>query len=345
MRTAADDRELILAELRRGRLRQGWGWDPAQDLRLLRAKKQTGEPLADWERAAWRNRRLLEDSWDGLQVGDIVLLPNLPHYGVWSLARITGPYAYDIVEGRNDFGHLRPVDLITDATGKPAVIHPSHALVPARLRRSMRSRQRMWSLDEFAAELEALITAARAGERTDAPQPADELFQKLAGDMRARAYELIDHKFGGAELEDLVVRVLRARYRALHGDVTVEHYGGAGEHGIDVLAKIPDPLGVVLRVGIQVKKHDGVETSLASLEQIKEAHGHWGIHAGVVITTAVETTDEYEARREALEGELGISIRVITRDEFMDIVLAHIVDASRPDEGDGADAGIGPLTT
>lgn len=323
MRTDSRVREFISEELKFGHLRQGWGHEHNQDLRTIR---QTPRAQRDQHQAkAWRgNRRLLEETWDGLQVGDVVILPNIPKQGRWTVARVPGPYRYEIHAGQQNYGHIRPVRPWLSRDGELTQIDPRHELIPAALRRSMTCRSRMWSLDSFGEIIEQLIAAASAGDPLDVGQSPNERFASFVTSMRAEAYELVDHGWGGAELEDLVVRILENRYRASHPNARIDHKGGAGEHGIDVLVTLPDPLGVSLKIGVQVKKHDGVESSLRSLEQIAEAHRHWRIHAGVVLTTATEASDAFEDRREALADELGIDIQVIFREQFVDLVLEHV---------------------
>lgn len=46
-----------------------------------------------------------------------------------------------------------------------------------------------------------------------------------------------------------------------------------------------------------------------------------------MLTTASEITQRFEERRAALEVELGIDIRVITRDEFTRLVMTHLARA------------------
>jgi len=328
VRTDKSARALILRELTEGRLRQGWGGADDQDLRKIRARRQAGETLSKHERSAWGNRRLLEESWDGLQTGDVLLLPNLPEQGQWLFARITGPYRFDKPHEWKDYGHIRPVELIRSPDRPLAVVHPSYALVPAGLRRSMRCMHRMWSLDQFSDAIEAILAAITQGAETNTPMFADQRLEAFAKEMRANAYELIDHAFGGAELEQLALRVLTARYRSTHPEAKVEHKGGRNEHGIDILVELPDPLGVDLRIGVQVKKHVGTEWAMKSLHQLEEARAHWGIHAGVVLTTAETFSEGFEAARSELEEKLKIPIRVILREEFVGMVLAHLTEQS-----------------
>jgi hypothetical protein len=53
------------SELNEGRLRQGWGWDEAQDLRNFRLDEGAG-----------RNRPM----FNKVKKGDILLIPQLPGY-------------------------------------------------------------------------------------------------------------------------------------------------------------------------------------------------------------------------------------------------------------------------
>jgi hypothetical protein len=95
-----------------------------------------------------------------MQVGDIVVLLHMPRYGLWSAARVTGGYRFEISEqgnawdGRPDYGHIRDVRLLTDERG----IDPEREGVSEALRRAMRNRQRMWSIDEHGNEVDRLMS-------------------------------------------------------------------------------------------------------------------------------------------------------------------------------------------
>ena len=94
-----------------------------------------------------------------MQVGDIVVFLHLPRYGVWSIARVTGGYRYEIstqgnaVDGTPDYGHIRDVELLTDERG----IDPVREGTSDALRRATRPRSRMWSLDAHGEEIDRLL--------------------------------------------------------------------------------------------------------------------------------------------------------------------------------------------
>lgn len=167
LRTDQQRREFFWGELLAGRLRQGWGYRPDLDLEHLADLRRRGVRLPTYQQDAWRgNRRLLPSQPNAMQVGDIVVFLHLPRHGVWSIARVTGGYRYQIstqgnaVDGTPDYGHIRDVQLLTDERG----VDPVRKGVSNSLRRSMRPISRMWSLDPHGEEIERLIGGA--GSRT-----------------------------------------------------------------------------------------------------------------------------------------------------------------------------------
>jgi hypothetical protein len=116
----------------------------------------------------------------------------------------------------------------------------------------------------------------------------------------------------------LVLRVLKEVYPV------VEHRGGAGEKGVDLVAVTRDSLDLEYRIGIQVKLHEGVENDPHSLHQIEQAKEAHRIDAGIVLTTATSLGEAFLKHHEELQERLGIDIKVITRDEFVRLLLAHL---------------------
>lgn len=137
MRTNRYIAEWVWSEVQAGRLRQGWGSQPKQELNLLRHRREQGEPMDPDDDLAWPNRRMLSDEPDGIQIGDLVLTPHLPREWRWSVLRVVGPYRFEISPERGDYGHILPVEVIradlADTELTPEVRHMRS--YPARLRR------------------------------------------------------------------------------------------------------------------------------------------------------------------------------------------------------------------
>ena len=141
MRTDRSRAGWLWSEVLAGRLRQGWGYQPKQDLVLLRDRRERGEPMDRDDDWAWPNRRMLADEPDGMQVGDLVLLPHLPREWRWSVVRITGPYRYSIDPEVGDLGHILPVEVVAADLGDDQLTDElcSMRAYPARLRRLSRA--------------------------------------------------------------------------------------------------------------------------------------------------------------------------------------------------------------
>ncbi len=159
MRTDRNRTERLWEEVRVGRLRQGWGYHPDQDLNIIAAAIDRHEPLARQQRDAWRNRPMLTTRSGGVQVGDVLILPHLPKTGEVSMVKVIGDYRFQIVEIRNadwdgqDYGHILPVAVLR------AAVPRTDASISDALRRGLRPRIRMWNLDRLASEIESMIGA------------------------------------------------------------------------------------------------------------------------------------------------------------------------------------------
>lgn len=280
VRTDAAVREdLIVPELRRGVLRQGWGYSPSQDLRRIRGRLAAGTALDDEERAAWsHNRRLLPDEDDSAKAGDWLLLPNLPQRGRWGLAAANADYRFAIAAS-GDHGHQRSVQLIREG------LDPRGRHVAARLR-----RRAMWNADHLLGAVERLAEEHDAGERLSM---LDALSDVLGGAERG-AWERIERHFGAAELEGPIGLLLESLYDS------VERRAGPAERGADFICRSVAPLGVQVAVAVQLKMWEGVATDPHPLRQLATAASAWpGLTGAIVITTAESTSTSFDAEARA----------------------------------------------
>lgn len=148
-----DQRAFVWSELQRGRLRQGWGWDPGQDLRLIAAKLARGIDLDGPERVAWRARRMLTDLDEAIHVDDIVAAVAVPQPSQVVFARVSGGYRFDPSPGIADYGHCLPVEIIAG----PIDRHDPR--VSPALQAALRNRSRLWRIDAVGGDIEDLIRA------------------------------------------------------------------------------------------------------------------------------------------------------------------------------------------
>ena len=79
-------------------------------------------------------------------------VPNVPGDGLFTICRITGDYDYQIAREFRDFGHVRPVEVLT-----PKGVSNDHDLVNANLRRSFRCQLRLWNITPYRASLDLIL--------------------------------------------------------------------------------------------------------------------------------------------------------------------------------------------
>jgi len=314
VRPDPDQLDFLHRELVAGRLRQGWGYDPSQDLRIVRrvpSRERTGPQRDAWKRC----RRMLETEPDGMRPGDIVISPKLPAVGSWSVSRIVGDYDFTIPD-RGDYGHLRPVELLG------TVEDTNVDFVDARLRETMRCRLSMWNIDRLGPCVDRLVNALREG-KPGRRQEAEEVLRNAVERLQGTLWDAFREAFEGKRFEGPCVLLLKR----LFGADNVEYTAGPTERGADAVCTYQDPLGCTHTVVVQVKMWEHEAYSLVPFEQIREAVENYpNVTSGVVLTTTHGSGAEFDEARERTEQELGIPLRVIHREELLQLFLRHLPD-------------------
>lgn len=354
MRTDRNNKEVIWHELSLGRLRQGWGHDRSQDLRVV-------DKIWNWEGGDWN--QLTEDQhyaaghfhmlgkYSGsMQPNDIVLLPNLPNDGWFSICRLTeGPYEFEPLSQTGDHGHIRSAAILT-----PQGIDKYDPNVHAQLRKTLRTPSRLWSVGVYQEHIELLIEAAESGVQFNrgvfVQQRIEALIARVHDGLnQVRASELGAFRdfLKAGELERLFEagdweHVLKAALTALYPTAEVFHTGGAGEQGADLIIQLPNAFcpALPLLIPVQVKHHEGISPDWP-LDQLRQAimsyrrgsadllrDGGRGVPAdkggdvimAVLATTADYLPPEFKEKMALLERDLSVPVRVFLRDELVDLI-------------------------
>ena len=321
-RRRPDIRDFLTKELfSEGRLRQGWGWDPDQDLRKMREVwRETGK-LNDAQNAANGNRFMLDGDPPNhhMNVGDIVLVPNMPHNGTFTLCRITGPYEYSISSEFGEFGHIRPVEVLT-----PNGVANNHELVDAGLRRSLRSPRRMLRISAYSDCLEAIIQSELPPESlaqgVTAAERAKSLATELITEMATGLATKLPKFLQGAEWETGILSALKPLFPA-----AVQHTGGRSEQGADLEVIISNPFDDSKNwiVPIQIKDHWGTEGDgvIHQLEKAYETRSERGIVIAVVLlVTEAQPSPELEKEMARLSDDKGVPFIFCGGEDLMKIL-------------------------
>ena len=243
-RDTPQSRKFVTDELSRGRLRQGWGYDPTQDLRCIHDAWRDNKQLTPKQKDASRHWRMADGHRnDYMNFGDVVLVPNMPLDGLFTLCRITGSYDFEIPPDVRDFGHYRSVEVLT-----PHGVANEHKLVDAGLRRSLRYPGRLWRISAYSDCLDAIIqsdlTPGELAIGVTAAERADSVVAELVAEpinsMADQLAEKLPQHLQSAEWETGILGALEPLFPA-----TVRHTGGPNERGADLEVMISTPSMIV----------------------------------------------------------------------------------------------------
>jgi Restriction endonuclease len=350
IRTDKDNKALLLGELRNGRLRQGWGYEPTQDLRLIQAEISKGgnwwERLSSAQREVLPQLRMLATSQDSIQVGDWAVVPNLPEHGEFLVAEVAGSYQYDplvlstdrdVNELGRDYGHILPVRLLTDRG-----INKYAAEVDARIRSTLKTPMRMWNVDYCGESLEMLLESYKAGTDVTTPKSGEARLAKAwetalshaVSALRERLGPELDSRFQAAEWEEPIKMVLQR----LYPEADVRWVAGPRESGADVIVQIPNHFGgLPWLIVVQVKNYQG-EIGPAVLTQLRNAHGRYGTEGKllclVVMTTAEKASAGWRNAADELSQELSVPIEMVLRERMMKILSEGLMTSQRSNGGE-----------
>ena len=128
IRTSDEDKEWLWHEAEQGRLRQGWGVTNTE----LPSGEHTPEKMNDW---CERYRQRAQEYWHEevsqeqaqsrysilrpmteIQAGDMIVIPKMPNWGCFCIAKATGTYHFDTGQRKapegDDFRHIIPIELV-----------------------------------------------------------------------------------------------------------------------------------------------------------------------------------------------------------------------------------------
>ena len=293
-------------ELEDGRLRQGWGWDPRQNLKQLTLNE-----------GARRNMRMLQ-----VRKGDRILIPHLPNYGQVSIVEATEDwregYRFAVLEGIGEFGHIFPAKRIKH-------FKSNNAKIPASLRSTFRNPCRFWRIDDLGSDIESVIQVPDA-ELVSSSNHVDRWKEKIvevvAEKVLSDAFHDAAVRFNSkAEWEWILVDALQR----LNPAWDVRRTGGKEEvnHGADILVTTRDIFrDGCLGIAIQVKDYKDV-VGEAPLDQIRKAIGYWeegDIWIVQLVLVLIGARKEDNPKLVEAAQTKGFPVRVIWTEEVKDMI-------------------------
>ena len=235
-----------------------------------------------------------------MQVDDLVAVLNTPTDGLFTICQITGNYFFEIAEDMGDFGHVRPVEVLT-----PFGVSNHHPLVHAGLRRSFRCQLRLWNIESHRASLDSILQSGLTPEALAIASTPVERVESIVTDivteplnlMADRLANALPEKVRAEEWEPVLQKALESLF-----PVTILQTGGPHERGADIDIVIPNPFEENRDwiVAVQVKDYNG-EVGAEVAEQLAnafESRSQYGRVIAVVLLVSNATASA------ALDGRM-----------------------------------------
>ncbi len=304
----------IMESLKQGIARYGWSRDETADLQLIRDKIGEKESLSDYEKEVWNCNFLLEVKPD-----DYLIYINLPEYGKCTLARASGSYSF-IMDGE-DFNHRIPVDLDFVST-----FDRNSNIVPRYLAARLKLQGRYWRIyakREFESLLKALIEG-----RLAVPHTTDTMTQDFETEISPLLRDMatcMSHTYPNFDLEGLVEMVLKE----VPGVFNVQRRRGGQDYGADIVFEyglgLPfDGFWKQERCAVQVKSYEGDMEYQKAIQDLRKAFDRDpNFTSGLVVSTALEMTTEFEQALDKLREDSKKTIGVLLGEELARFYLKY----------------------
>jgi hypothetical protein len=305
-RTDRNHRDFMFSEIQAGRLRQGWGFDPGQN-------------LLNWtvDQGSKANLKMLN-----VKRGDLILVPGLPEQHLVILVRATGDweedYRFEIDPERADYGHIFPVKI-------ERIFARHNELVHADIRKTLRTPSRFWNVNSYADAIENLLQHSddKLGSTIDATDKFgaavggayEDSFDREKFVVGLRSRMTATHQSGEWEY------ALVAGLQELFPMYQVERTGGRAEkeHGTDILIRMPSLLsGETFGIAIQIKDYYD-QTDLRAIDQISKADNWEGNDSIRIIEKVVIYTNVKEADHQQLKDNQQ-GVRVLFAKQFDELL-------------------------
>ena len=265
-----------------------------------------------------------------IKKGDIILTPNLPKSGFFSLMVVSGAYRYEILnfrDGNHDLGHILPVQLLSGSSG----INKYNKFVAADIRRTMRCQLRLWSLNGYAELIDELIEHLKSNTTLSSAVDAstklenawDAAFNTAQSTLINSLGKELDSKFKAAEWEEPLVKV----FQSLYPDADVQHTGGPSENGADIVINLPnyfDKSSTPFRIVIQVKNYAEIMAGTHAIDQIRNAINSYGtdgkVVGAVIISTATSVSSDFLKELSSLQAGVNATVSLLLRDDVLRLI-------------------------
>ena len=264
-RIDTNERVYFFEEIKKGNLRQGWGY----------AENQKLKDNKDIDATARRNLPI----FNKVKKGDILLVPRIEEWDEVVIVEATEDfdtgYDFSIDPEKNDYGHIFPVQFIKRFSR-------NNDNVGGNIRETLKCRSRFWNINRCKEDIDRIL----AIDQKDLVQISNykERFRKRVEasfdekNFANNIYEKLNNDAQASEWEFLLCEGLR---RMSPDSYSIETTSNRieNDHGADIIIRIPGIMDNSYIIAIQVKDHDGI-VDKSVVKQICKADNYFSKEEG-----------------------------------------------------------------
>lgn len=267
-RIDTDAREYFYKEILNDRLRQGWGYDKSQDLKL-------GDKT---DQSARRNFPI----FNKVKKGDILLVPRIEAWDevaiVEAVEDFNTGYDFNIDPLIGDYGHIFPVKL-------RKCFSRYNDNVGGTIRETLKCRSRFWNINRCKDEINKILETPETELRNNTTY--EERFRKRVEDafdenkIAENVYMALDKDTQAAEWEYILSEGLK---RMLPDSYNIETTSNKIEkkHGADIIIRIPGIVNDTYVIAIQVKDYSD-SVGKHTVDQICKSNEYFSKEEGTIL--------------------------------------------------------------
>ena len=300
-RVDTDAREYFYKEILNDRLRQGWGYDKSQDLKL-------GDKT---DQSARRNFPI----FNKVKKGDILLVPRIEAWDevaiVEALEDFNTGYRFEIDPIKKDYGHIFPVKFRT-------CFSRYNVNVGGTIRETLKCRSRFWNINRCKDEINKILETPETELRNNTTY--EERFRKRVEDafdenkIAEDVYMALDKDTQAAEWEYILSEGLK---RMLPDSYNIETTSNKIEkkHGADIIIRIPGIVNDTYVIAIQVKDYSD-SVGKHTVDQICKANDYFSKEEDAILI------DKYLIITRA-KSELNVDLKNYADEHGVKILFAN----------------------
>ena len=214
-----------------------------------------------------------QDAWychgfmDKAQIGDLLFYPNVPDYGKFAVAKITGEYRFLAANQaiEDDFRSVRSCELIT-----PTPISKSDSIVSPLLRTRLGLQGRFYRLNADDDIEQLLKQLRKAGQATS---DISATFDHMLADTAEKMGKSWSHYFPRKDLSNILAKLLQ------DNGYVVTYQEGPSENGADLVIQIENAfMKEPVLIGVQVGSYEDAVAKDQVSKKLKQLLSGWEIN-------------------------------------------------------------------